>query len=311
MEKGEFMTYPGQTIFLRRIFGIFTLLLLTSPLTSNSIKDTYITLGEEFNRSGQDFLSYQNYISAYLLEEDSDKSIELGLKALKPCLNLNRLNEASWLINSLSLKEDNREYYQTLMALILVKTDNLNKADDVISILDLESNNRAKLINSYYYFLKDDYTKTKEILSTIKNSSKQSEVNDILDKLNTPLDFKRKSPLLALTLSSIIPGSGQIYSGLTYDGINSFIINGLLGGTAATAWYYEINRDHDKRNYTLPIISTLAFSFFYITNLYNSYNSANRYNSYNESRYYDSIFNRLQLIIEDSSYFIGYRHSIY
>ncbi len=109
-EEGDFMTFPGQIISLKRVVGIFIALISISlPLQGNDSNDTYIKLGEEFGKSGQDFLAYQNYISAYLLEDDHKKAVELGLKALSTCLSLNRINEGIWLIDSLFEKEGDFE----------------------------------------------------------------------------------------------------------------------------------------------------------------------------------------------------------
>ncbi len=309
MVKGDFMISHGLTTYLKKVLGIFIILIsLSSNLGAvDKTINNYIKLGEEFNKSGQSFLSYQNYASAFILEEDRERSLELGLKALTPCFKLNRVNEGSWLINELSKIEYNPDYYNTLLALLFLKDHNLKKTQSILEQITNRDNSKVKLLSSYYGFLTEDYNSSLVELNNISMTFPGKHIlMDISNELKNPPVIIEKSPILSVGLSAIIPGAGQIYSGLMFDGINALLINGLLGSTSAALWYYESEKDYKDRNFSLPVVSTVAFSIFYITNLYNAYNSANRYNSFKQNRYYNGIFEKFQLLIDDDSLFIGY-----
>lgn len=95
--------------------------------------------------------------------------------------------------------------------------------------------------------------------------------------------FKRKSPILSSFMSSVIPGSGQIYSGRYSDGLISFIAvcSTFLGGI------------HFKRNNNEGYAYTMFFfsGLFYTGNIYGAYNSSKKYNSSHLSNYRNKIGN--------------------
>ena len=70
-----------------------------------------------------------------------------------------------------------------------------------------------------------------------------------------------KSARTAQILSAIIPGAGQIYAGYWKDGINAFILNGLIIGFIANAIYRKDVRD----------VSIIIFLYrYYAGNIYNA-----------------------------------------
>lgn len=299
------MISSGQITSLSKITGIFIILISISiPLKANDSIDNYLKLGEEYYLSNQYFLSYQNYSSAFLLEEDREKALEYGNKALESCINVNRINEGRWLIEKLSSIEDKKEYYDSLSILLLLKNNKIKHADNILSNYD-NSKENLQILTAYSLFLKDDYIQSMEVVNSINLDIEK--LDNLKISFNVEPDFDKKSPVLAGILSGIIPGAGQIYTGHTFDAVNSLSLTGLLGGTSGVLWYYEMERDHNDRNYFLPTFSTVLFSFFYITNIYNSVNSANRYNSFQENNYYGNVLDKFKLIINDTGFFLGYR----
>lgn len=299
------MILSGQTISLPKITGFFIILIiLSTPLKGNDQVDNYIKLGEEYYSSRQYFLSYQNFSSAFLLEDNKELAIDYGLRALESCINVNRLQEGRWLIDKISSIEDNKEYYDSLSILLLLKNNQIKQADKLLKDNDTHNDN-TQILNAYSLFLKDDYKESREVVNSIIIESENLE--NLKTSFNIEPDFNKKSSVLAGILSGIIPGAGQIYTGHTFDAVNSLSMTGLLGATSGVLWYYEMERDHNKRNYFLPSLSSVMFSIFYVTNIYNSVNSANRYNSFQENQYYGSILDKFKIIINDTSFFLGYR----
>ena len=74
-----------------------------------------------------------------------------------------------------------------------------------------------------------------------------------------------KSPLLAASLSTLVPGLGKIYAGKIGDGISSFIGCSALG--LVTWEQYRKNGFNDCRT----ILSAALFSLFYGGNIWGSY----------------------------------------
>ncbi len=85
-------------------------------------------------------------------------------------------------------------------------------------------------------------------------------------------EIKYKKPYVSLMLSTVIPGSGKMYSGYWYDGFISLSIVGI------TAWqaYRGFTRYGADRPYSW-IFATLSASF-YVSNLYGSFKAANMKN---------------------------------
>ncbi len=115
----------------------------------------------------------------------------------------------------------------------------------------------------------------------------QKEFRNIQNTLRLIDHTPRRSPILSAMFSSVIPGSGQIYCGHVVDGINSAFFCSILGSASYMGWSYQSEHRHFI---SLPIISTVSFLFFYISNIWGAAESANRFNNYQQSiRYYDAL----------------------
>ena len=80
----------------------------------------------------------------------------------------------------------------------------------------------------------------------------------------------RKSPALAGAMSTVIPGSGQMYAEHYKDGLMAFVVNGLfIAGTVAAV---------DDENYALAAIVGGIGLPFYIGNIYGAANASRKWN---------------------------------
>ncbi len=92
-----------------------------------------------------------------------------------------------------------------------------------------------------------------------------------------------KSPLLAGSLSALLPGAGQLYTGHPGDAATAFLLNGLFIGAAV--WAYQEDE---------PVTGSLLIGFdaiWYFGNIYNAANHAHQFNQQGR----DDFANRLQL----------------
>ncbi|MFO7535380.1 MAG: tetratricopeptide repeat protein [Kiritimatiellia bacterium] len=91
----------------------------------------------------------------------------------------------------------------------------------------------------------------------------------------------RKSPLLAGSLSAILPGAGQLYTGRPRDAGISFLLNGSLIALAAIAF----NNDEPVAG---GILTVLELSW-YSGNIYGAVNGAHKYNRFQRQRFVNSL----------------------
>ena len=80
----------------------------------------------------------------------------------------------------------------------------------------------------------------------------------------------RKSPLLAGTLSAIVPGSGHAYAGRPSDGLSALLVNGLfIAGTVVAL---------EDENYPAAALLGAAGLPFYLGNIYGASEAARKWN---------------------------------
>ena len=100
-----------------------------------------------------------------------------------------------------------------------------------------------------------------------------------------------RSPTVAGVLSALIPGSGQVYSGRTVDGLYTFVGMVVLG---SASFYYA-----DQERYEVAVPVGVLSMFFYGNGIYQSIQSARIFNV----RYEEQFRNRLQQEIRSSGLF--------
>ena len=101
----------------------------------------------------------------------------------------------------------------------------------------------------------------------------------------------RRSAAIAGTLSGLMPGIGQIYTGQTVDGIYAFISVVVLG---SASFYYA-----DQGRYEVAIPVGILGAFFYGNSIYQSIRNAQDFNRQQEQRFR----NKVQQEIRDSGLF--------
>jgi len=89
-------------------------------------------------------------------------------------------------------------------------------------------------------------------------------------KAELGVDLSSKNATMAGVFSALLPGSGQVYSGRTRDGIRHFIFNGLL--------IYSVYSLMKGENYAAGILLGGFTLPFYIGNIVGAKNSAEHYN---------------------------------
>lgn len=91
----------------------------------------------------------------------------------------------------------------------------------------------------------------------------------------------RRSSTVAGVLSALVPGSGQVYSGKTVDGLYAFMSVAVLGSASV---YYT-----SKERYEIAVPVAVLGVFFYGNSIYQSIQAAQAFNQQHEVRFRNHI----------------------
>ena len=100
-----------------------------------------------------------------------------------------------------------------------------------------------------------------------------------------------RSPFLAGVFSAVLPGSGQVYTGHLFDGLNAFTMVGLFGFTTYLSFSYESQRNNGHYVYTA--ISGIITSLFYFSNIIGAARTADYYTAKQRQDFLDEIRSRI------------------
>lgn len=101
------------------------------------------------------------------------------------------------------------------------------------------------------------------------------------------LNLAHKSPELAGTLSAVLPGSGQLYSGRPRQAAIAFALNAAFIYAAVEAW--------DNDNYATSAILSLFEMGWYGGNIYNAMNNAHKFNKRQRLNFIDNLEQHFEL----------------
>ncbi len=121
------------------------------------------------------------------------------------------------------------------------------------------------------------------IATSFVAASSDSGVAPLAELARQGQQLPHKSPALAAVLSALVPGSGKVYCGQTFDGIYSFVV---VGGCAWLA--YEGFRDHGISSGKGWVFGSAAL-VFYGGNIYGSGIAARMYNRGHTERLLDEV----------------------
>lgn len=313
IKGAELMTRRKQITSLSGVIGALSFLIFISFVNviecQNINLNDFRTLGKLYREKNLHFLSYTYNLSYFYLTPKSEENLQAGLDALYSCILYNRHNEAEILFEDIIASyPEQLQRVSGVYTYYLLRMNFLNISSELVSQVDDED--KEAFYRSYIALHRNALTHSRQHLSLLSEDFKYKAEADTLKMLirQKPV-YNKKYPALSLTMSTVLPGLGQFYAGSTFDALNSFSLNLITGIAAYASWRYELSKESSDRNYVLPAISSIAFTGFYITNLYNSVNIARKTNLYKESLYYEDILQRFNLIIRDQEYFLSYEFS--
>lgn len=123
---------------------------------------------------------------------------------------------------------------------------------------------------------------------------------EISEALQSPVRGT-KSPRLAGTLSAVLPGAGQMYTGRWSDGLIAFTVNALLIATTVEAFEND-----------MPVLGATTAVFasgWYLGNIYSAVNTAHRHNQRMETHRLLDWLRALELGLDEAGIRAGIRFS--
>lgn len=244
--------------------------------------ERYLKIKDKNSFLDEDTILYKISLSQINLKKYDDASQNLELlfnsnlkdeSILQYCKTNYLNNKLNYIVNNYNLSDSN-------------KSVNPTKYKNQLSIYFILS--QLKLQNSLSL---DDEKKLENNLNNIfiLNDNEKEKIKSLISfKINS--DYK--NPVKAGILSTLLPGSGKIYTKNYGDGITAFILTGLFTFLSID----NFNSHHNFRGFLFSGISL----FFYSGNIYGSITSAKVYNAKKDFEFNYQIDNYL----EQNNYFI-------
>lgn len=250
---------------------LFLILFLCSSIISQQINfnsPENIKLFADYLFCDKDYLRAIDEYKKYLLLADND-SVEF-----KIAMGYSNINDQINASNRFSLTKKSSPFYEQskmemLKSIYLQNRDSsfYSAAEMIINSQSIYSINAYRLKNTSILLSNNELPGKEKFLIPFENDEKNT-LSGFYDlKKNPPY----KSEILAGILSTLIPGSGKIYTQEYGDGITAFILTGLFAYLA----YTNFEHDHQTRAW----IFTAIGAGFYVGNIYGSVASAQIFNA--------------------------------
>ena len=154
---------------------------------------------------------------------------------------------------------------------------------------------RARFTIGMLHIDKGEWTQASRVWNEVFLTYPESPFAKVSDRLARTVKevdtLPRRSPTVAGVLSALIPGSGQVYSGRTMNGLYAFVSVAVLG----SASFYYINEER----YEVAIPVGVLGLFLYGNSIYQSVQTARAFNIQQEQYFR----NQIQQEIRDSGLF--------
>jgi len=246
--------------------------------------------------SEQDFFrAITEYKKLFYYSKDMDTKNECLLKISKAYLKSNKFKSSirysSALINQPNLSVQQISKANNVIGLSYYGLKVLSMAEDYFRKTD----NSDTTGFSLFYLASIDVEKYRYKDASLKyfniyQNYPKSEVAELSKQLSNDVlkgyEVKSKNSYLTALLSTIIPGSGQIYCNHYYDGIQAF----LYVSTFVFATYASYKYDNKfNNNYVNTYIAISITSLFHIGNIIGAQRTASYYNLKHKQKFLNQI----------------------
>ena len=296
------MLLSKQRPFVPLCFSLFLLFLTLAPLLSQKKQDasplhkvqTLFLLGDYYYNKQDYPLAQIEYKRALNRNSNTLKK----KSELKSKLALSLLHQDKFLQCTEELKggQEFDHLYLSMFAALRLGWTSLAIKKQAKILISKEIANREKeealLLGGTAYLEQRDYKKAEEFYLNLKKQSKSASIiqksSGFINNLDTYYKQSQKTPWLSGIFSTIIPGSGQIYSEHYTDGIIAFFFNVVF--ISASLRLYKLEQRSDESHYYSAALGLIGLNF-YFSNISSAVNSARRYNQYQERKFHHEVRN--------------------
>ncbi len=279
---------------LKRI--TFFLLVLTLPLFSNITS----IAGADILGLGDHFSKLENYDAAItefkrflFFHPDDTRAARVYQKIGLAYRAQGLWQEAiSTMRNAMlyALNDEEKLEYQLELAVTLIASQNYDLARFELIKVKIRTPSvplyrRALFLQAVALIYQFRWEEAREVLRHYTTD----EMLDIL--FDKAVNLPQKSPKIAKVLSTILPGTGQIYAGNWRGGLNALALNGVFG-------FVAVNSVLDRHYVDAVSWTYFIFQRYYLGNLYQSGKAVVDFNDYTSRRAADNILKRLQEIVD-------------
>jgi hypothetical protein len=120
-----------------------------------------------------------------------------------------------------------------------------------------------------------DWTAASSRFKAVAEAHPGAKAGGLADSLSKAMlrgaELPSRSPFLAACMSALLPGSGQIYSGHFYDGVQAFLFVGAFSLASYAAYRYD---DRVNNNYLMTIGMSAVAALFHAANIFGAFKTA-------------------------------------
>lgn len=243
----------------------------------NAFSDSALFNAERLSREGKYYSAITEY-KRYMFFNPENKSYAL----YKIGILYRKMHEWQKAIDnlseSISYEKDKKiaEERRIILGTTLIASGNYNLARlEFIKVYEYSEFNMNRLRALYFDGIAGiyayDWDSANESFRRYYSEYDPSKIQKIESMLN---DVKNsyKSKKLAQVFSTIIPGTGQIYAGDLRNGVNAFVLNGIL-------MYLIANSINEKDYKSALLISSVLLYRYYTGNIYHAGEAVRKYNN--------------------------------
>ncbi len=250
---------------------------ISSMKESEEWLDPLVAFGEHLCGQGDHQRAYRQFI-AFWQSSFPDPMAGWALLRAGICLQkMNRWSHATRLFEDLKAqKASSTLTEESNFQLALTKYlagEPVGALQDLSSLEGTSRGERASLLAGWIHLQHGRWSLAKACADNVLGSSRTELENPACSLLKAAAkgtQLPSKSPLLAASLSTVIPGSGKWYAGKPLDGLYSLLV---IGGTAAVTYSYG----HDQRWIQAGFFGSLGL-FLHLGNIFGSAVEAKRFN---------------------------------
>lgn len=263
--------------------------LLISFGFSASAGETPLSLGNHLLSLGNDDAAITEYKRFLFFHPDDARAGEayhnIGLAYRRQAMWTAAVTAMRTAIQTTTDKETKTER-QLALAVTLIANKNYDMG--LLELLKVTMRNpskrqyrRAMFLQGVAYLYQFRWEEARTALKTARNDAEgqpqtlreSGRLSEELDaRIDAAINAPRKSAKLAKSLSIILPGAGQVYTGNWQDGLNAFVLNGALG-------FATVDAALDGHYMDATLWATALFLRYYQGNYYRAEKAAEAFNA--------------------------------